>query len=73
MGHTRKILSSEKIPTIPIFSSSKLVIELAENFHFHYRNYRLEMDHIEFELMARAFIKAYANWCLRGCPKKCDL
>jgi len=69
MGHTRKILSSQKIPTIPIFSSSKLVIELAENFHLHYRNYRLEMDHVEFELMARAFIKAYAHWCLRGCPE----
>lgn len=72
MGHTRKILSSQKIPTIPIFSSSKLVVELAENFHLHYRNYRLEMDHVEFELMARAFIKAYAHWCLRGCPESSD-
>ena len=72
MGHTRKILSSQKIPTIPIFSSSKLVLELAENFHLHYRNYRLEMDHVEFELMARAFIKAYAHWCFRGCPESSD-
>ena len=68
MGHTRKYYP-QKIPTIPIFSSSKLVIELAENFHFHYRNYRLEMDHIEFELMARALLRHMQIGILRGCPK----
>ena len=69
MGHTRKILSSDSIKSSPVFSTNKLAIEVAENFHIHYRNYRLELDHVEFEIIARSFTEAYAKWQLLRKPE----
>lgn len=66
MGHCKKILSSNTVEAVPKFLSNQGVLELAENFHFHYRNYRLEMDHSEFETLSLAFIEAYAKWNLGG-------
>ena len=68
MGHTKKILSSKKIASIPYFSTTKSVIEVAENIHFHYRNYRLEFDSYEFEQIAKSFIKGYGHWLIKGKP-----
>lgn len=66
MGHCKKILSSKTVEAVPKFLSNQGVIELAENFHFHYRNYRLEMDHREFETLSKAFIDAYTKWNIGG-------
>lgn len=66
MGHCKKILSSKTVEAVPKFLSNQGVIELAENFHLHYRNYRLEMDHSEFETMSKAFIEAYTKWNIGG-------
>jgi hypothetical protein len=69
MGHTKKILAHKEIPSIPIFLADKIQLELAENFHLHYRNLRIEMDHNEFKQLAFSFIKGYALWFLRRKPK----
>lgn len=66
MGHTKKILSSSKIQAIPRFNSNKISLELAENFHLHYRNYRIELDQIEFEQLSKAFIEGYGKWLSAG-------
>ncbi len=70
MGHTKKILGASQIPSIPRFYSNKIAIEVAENIHLHYRNYRLEMDHNEFKILAESFIEAFGNWSVTGKPKK---
>ena len=64
MGHCKKILSSNTVEAVPKFLSNQGVLELAENFHFHYRNYRLEMDHSEFETLSLAFIEALTIYAL---------
>jgi hypothetical protein len=69
MGHCKKILASETIPSIPRFLSNQMVVEIAENFHFHYRNYRMELDSEEFEKIALAFIESYSRWNLMGRKK----
>ena len=69
MGHCKKVLSSKTVQAVPTFLSNQAVLELAENFHFHYRNYRLEMDYSEFESMSLSFIEAYAKWNLGGRKK----
>ncbi|MHA1676155.1 MAG: hypothetical protein ACTSU6_03155, partial [Candidatus Njordarchaeales archaeon] len=62
MGHVKKILSSKRIQPIPTFYSDKLALELAENFHFHLRNIRIEWDHVEFEKIAKVFRRALEKW-----------
>ena len=69
MGHCKAVLSSKTVQAVPTFLSNQAVIELAENFHFHYRNYRLEMDYSEFESMSLSFIEAYTKWNLGGRKK----
>ena len=62
MGHVKKILASKRVQPIPTFYSDKLAVELAENFHFHLRNIRIEWDHIEFQRIASVFSKALEKW-----------
>ena len=62
MGIVEKILSKKKINRESIINSNKSSIELSENFHFHYRNFRIELDHEEFKKISKQIIKSYFKW-----------
>ena len=66
MGHCRKILGFKIVEPIATFYSDLFAIELAENFHVHLRNLRLELDHVEFERLARGFAEALRAWQQHG-------
>ncbi len=68
MGHVKKILASKRIQPIPTFYSDKLAMELAENFHLHLRNLRIEWDSVEFEKIAKMFCEALEKWNKFGRP-----
>ena len=69
MGHSRKILGFRIVEPISTLWSDLFAIELAENFHIHLRNLRLELDHVEFESLADGFGRALKNWKKRGKPR----
>lgn len=55
MGDIKRILLTADVATPPL--NRRLVIELCENVHIHYRNLRIEMPKQEF-LMIMAAVKA---------------
>lgn len=66
MGHTKKILGFSTVQPISTFYSDLFAIELAENFHIHLRNLRVELDHNEFLSLCEGFRKAYLVWQENG-------
>ena len=73
MGIVEKILSKKKISSKSILNSNKSSIELSENFHFHYRNFRIELDHEEWKKISKQIIKSYFKWTLLLSPKSGDI
>lgn len=58
MGNVYKILAEAKIKNSPDFFPTRLVIELCENIHLHYRNIRWEFSYEEFLQFADIVAKA---------------
>jgi len=48
MGNVYKILGKAKVKPSPKYYSERLVVELCENVHIHYRNIRWELSYEEF-------------------------
>jgi hypothetical protein len=68
MGITRTVLSWRRLARQCIFYSDSLRIDLAENFHLHFRNIRLTFSPGEFARVTRAFVRSYFEWRLLGRP-----
>jgi hypothetical protein len=68
MGYTRKVLSSKKVSKSPVFYTRSFKLDLAESFHFHYRNFRIEMSPKEWRAVARGFFFTWISWLLLGRP-----
>lgn len=73
MGLVKKILSLKKIDKISTLYSDHLSIELAEDFHIHLRNIRIELDHHEFEKLCKSIIKSYIKWLVLAKPVTGDI
>jgi len=58
MGNVYKILSVRKIKPQPDYFADRLIIELCENIHLHYRNLRIELSKSEFLEFADAIAEA---------------
>lgn len=69
MGLIKKILERRKTDRVATLYSDHLSVELAEDFHFHLRNLRIEMDDQEFLQVCRTLLKAYRHWRILGSPK----
>ena len=69
MGYTRKIIETKEVSDKPTFYTKSLRIDLAENFHLHYRNFRIEMSSIEFAKMAKSWFIGWIKWNFLGRPK----
>lgn len=67
MGQTIEPLAVRKLDKKPIFSN-RMVIELCEKAHFHYRNIRIVQTLDDFISMAEGFSSALERWKKRGCP-----
>lgn len=59
MGQIKKIIKTAVVPE-PLFNT-RLVVELCENVHVHYRNIRLEFDKNEFLILLDAFKQINAD------------
>lgn len=67
MGVTVQNLATRKIGKKSIFDS-RLVIELCESTHIHFRNLRIVQSLDDFISTAEAFVSALDRWKKRGCP-----
>lgn len=67
MGKTLECLSKKKLLGKPIFPN-RMVIELCESAHFHYRNFRIVSALDDFINMAEGFTQSLDRWKKRGCP-----
>lgn len=67
MGFTRLMLFRQRL-TACVFYTRAVRIDLAETFHLHWRNLRLELDAGGFRRLVRWLLWSYVKWTLRGQP-----
>lgn len=67
MGRTLEPLAKINIGKKAIFNN-RMVIELCEKAHIHYRNVRIVQSLDDFISTAEAFVSALDRWKKRGCP-----
>ncbi len=68
MGKTLIALSDKKLEGKPIFDR-RMVVEVAESFHFHYRNLRIVLSQADWEQFGRGCADAWYRWVQRGKPE----
>jgi hypothetical protein len=68
MGFTRLLLSRKGLSPC-VFYTRSARIDLAETFHIHWRNLRLELDASGFRLLVRGLLVSYLKWTFRGRPR----
>ena len=68
MGFTRDILAARRLSEKTVFYTDSFRIDLAESFHFHFRNLRLAFSISDFKTVGFAFLKTFFCWLFRGLP-----
>lgn len=68
MGQTLVPLADKKLDGEPVFPK-RMVVEVAESFHFHYRNLRIVLSQADWESFGRGVSDAWKRWCDRGKPE----
>lgn len=67
MGHTIVNLADKKFSEKSIFNN-RLVVEVAETIHFHYRNLRIALSEQDWKEFGKGMSDAWKRWNERGCP-----
>lgn len=67
MGHTIVNLADKKFPEQAIFNN-RLVVEIAETVHFHYRNLRIVLSEHDWREFGKGIADAWKRWLDRDCP-----
>lgn len=67
MGQTIQNLAKRQIGTKAIFNN-RMVVEICEKIHFHYRNFRIVQTLDDFINMAEGIASSLERWKKRGCP-----
>jgi hypothetical protein len=67
VGHTIIALADRKFPEHAIFNN-RLVVEVAETIHFHYRNLRIALSEQDWKEFGKGMSDAWKRWNDRGCP-----
>lgn len=67
MGQTISNLATRKLSGKPIFCN-RMVVEICEQMHFHYRNFRIVQTLDDFINMAEGVAASLERWKKRGCP-----
>lgn len=68
MGQTIRTLAAKPLPSKTVFNN-RLVIEICEAVHIHYRNLRIIQSISAFEKIGGAFANALDRWKRRGEPE----
>jgi hypothetical protein len=68
MGQTIIALADKKLEGKPIFDK-RMVVEVAESFHFHYRNLRIVLSQTDWEQFGKGLNDAWLRWLQRGKPE----
>jgi hypothetical protein len=68
MGHTIQRLAQRELKEKAVFDT-RLVVEVAEKMHIHYRNLRLLLSVTDWEQFAKGIVDAYSRWQRRGMPQ----
>jgi len=68
MGQTLKKLAGKEISEKSVFNN-RLVVEVCEKMHVHYRNLRISLSRGDFMEFARGMIAAFQRWQQRGSPE----
>jgi hypothetical protein len=68
MGQTLVSLADKKLEGQPIFDK-RMVVEVAESFHFHYRNLRIVLSQADWESFGKGVADAWKRWLDRGKPE----
>lgn len=67
MGRTLINLADKKLEGKAIFNN-RLVVEVAETFHVHYRNLRIVLSQVDWESFGKGMSDAWKRWEQRGKP-----
>ncbi len=67
MGRTLLPLADRKFPEKAIFNN-RLVVEIAETVHVHYRNLRISLSETDWRQFGQGLHDAWKRWNERGCP-----
>lgn len=67
MGQTITNLAKRQIGQKSIFNN-RMVVEICEKMHFHYRNFRIVQTLDDFIAMAEGIASSLERWKKRGCP-----
>lgn len=67
MGRTIVNLSDKKLDGKAIFNN-RMVVEVAETIHFHYRNIRIALSERDWKEFGKGVSDAWTRWTQRGCP-----
>lgn len=68
MGRTLIALADRKLEGEPVFPH-RMVVEVAESFHFHYRNLRIVLSQTDWDSFGKGVRDAYKRWEERGKPE----
>ena len=68
MGQVARHLSKQLLNIKPIFNS-RMVVEVCESVHLHYRNLRINLSLSDWEQFSKGMIDAYERWKKLGEPK----
>jgi hypothetical protein len=68
VGKTVVELASRKLEGQPVFPH-RMVVEVAETFHFHYRNLRIALSQKDWEQFGKGMNDAWVRWVQRGKPE----
>jgi hypothetical protein len=68
MGYTRSILAKKDVSDEPVFYTTSFRLDLAESFHLHYRNTRIEFSPEEWNIVSKGFFWGRLRWLFLGRP-----
>lgn len=68
MGQKIRILSERKLDKPAVFNN-RLVVEVCEAIHIHYRNLRLLLSVTDWEMLSAGLVGALERWKKRGEPE----
>ena len=68
MGKTIVNLADGKLEGKAIFDN-RMVVEVCETFHVHYRNLRIALSHKDWEQFGKGMNDAWTRWVQRGKPE----
>lgn len=68
MGRTLKALASKELNNTPSVFNNRMVVEVCENIHVHYRNLRINLSLKDWSNLSTGLVDAFHRWKKIGKP-----